>query len=117
MAGDLNATTFRITNLNTLVMPVGAVANPAALTFALNAATGALSGTFTLAKDPDPTDHVLPIALLSRKVAFAGVIVPRVSINKGVGYFLMPKLPEDGPPKTTLLTSDILSGSVELGPK
>ena len=42
------------------------------------------------------------------------MLVPRLSINKGIGYFLLSKLPQTGTPNTTLKTSDILSGSIEL---
>jgi hypothetical protein len=116
MAAALNATTFRITSTNALI--VLPTANPATLTFtSFNSSTGAIAGTATLANDPDPTDHIAPIAMLSRKITYAGVLVPRVGINQGVGYFLLSKLPEDGPPKTTLATSDILSGQIVLGAK
>ena len=55
--------------------------------------------------------------MLSRTVHYYGLIVQRVSVNKALGFFLLSKLPENGPPKTTLATSDILSGSVELEAK
>lgn len=117
MATALNATTFRITSTNTLVMPVVAL-NPAALAIpTFNATTGAFTGTCVLRNDPDPTDLVAPITQLSRTVSFAGVLVPRVGINQGVGYFLLSKLPEIGSPNTTLKTSPILSGQIVLGPK
>ncbi len=117
MATALNATTFRLTSTNTLVMPVVAL-NPATLAIpTFNATTGAFSGTCVLKNDPDPTDLVAPITQLSRTVNFAGVLVPRVGINQGVGYFLLSKLPEIGTPNTTLKTSAILSGQIVLGPK
>jgi len=111
-AAQLNNTPFRITTTNTLVMPAGAVANPATLTLALTASSGAFSGSFVL-KDPDPTGT----ALLSRTVYYYGLIVQRVSVNKALGFFLLSELPSDGPPKTTLATSDILSGQVVLEAK
>ncbi len=116
MANDLNNTPFRITNLNALVMPAAA-ANVATIKFTTwSAATGSFVGTALLKNDPDVTK--LPAnVLVSRPVAFAGVLVPRLSLNKGVGYFLLSKLPEVGTPNTTLATSDILSGRVELGAK
>jgi len=117
MASALNTTTFRLTSANTLVMPVAAL-NPATLTFSsFNAITGAFTGTCVLKNDPDPTDLVAPITELSRTVSFAGVLVPRVGINQGVGYFLLSKLPELGSPNTTLRTSPILSGQIVLGAK
>jgi len=117
MAGALNATTFRLTSTNTLVMPA-AVDNPATLKFTtFNATTGAFTGSCAPKNDPDPTDLVAPITQLLRTASFAGVLVPRVGINQGVGYFLLSKLPELGSPKTTLKTSPILSGQIVLGPK
>ena len=117
MATALNTTTFRITSTNTLVMPA-AVDNPATLKFtSFSATTGSFTGTCLLKNDPDPTDLVAPITQLSRPISFAGVLVPRVGINQGVGYFLLSKLPELGSPNTTLKTSAILSGQIVLGPK
>ena len=115
MAVQLNSTLFRITGANTVVMPTGASANPATLTLALTASSGAFSGSFVL-KDLDPTNPT-STAMLSRTVHYYGLIVQRVSVNKALGFFLLSKLPENGPPKTTLATSDILSGSVELEAK
>jgi len=100
---------FRITPTNALVMPIPA-SNPGALSLTLNAATGAFSGSFVLGKDPDPT--ATQLTLLSRKVYYHGLVIPRLSVNQGLGYFLLPELPADGPPITTLLTSPILSGQV-----
>ena len=116
MAADPNKP-FRITTTNTLAMPTAAN-NPAALSLALNAGTGGFSGTFVL-KDPDPTDHLPPTTVLSRTVYYYGLLVPRLSVNQGVGYFLLPELPADATahtPKTTLSTSPILSGKVLIGP-
>jgi hypothetical protein len=112
----LNATTFRISNTNGVTMPANP-ANPATLTLKLTGATGLFTGTFLLKGDLDPTDTVLPIAVLSRSVKYSGVIVQRPGINQGVGHFLLNQLPKAGPPKTTLATSDILSGRMTLGPK
>lgn len=111
MAPGLNKT-FRIAKTtNVLTLPSG-LANPALLKFTtFNAATGAFSGRFTLAKDPDPTK---PGTLLARPVAFNGLMILRGGFNQGVGYFLLPKLPVVGPPPTKLLTSPILSGRVRL---
>jgi len=117
MATALNTTAFRLTSTNTLVMPA-AVDNPATLKFvSFSATTGAFTGTCVLKNDPDPTDLVAPITQLSRTVSFAGLLVPRVGINQGVGYFLLSKLPELGSPNTTLRTSPILSGQIVLGAK
>ena len=113
---SMDGKVFTITTANVAVMPKlpsAAIANPATLTLTLTAATGAMSGGFTLKGDPDPTDHVAPIATLNRgPVTFNGVLVPR--LGRGVGCFQLQQLPNDGPPKTTLLTSPLLSGQVLL---
>ncbi|MBL9116473.1 MAG: cadherin-like beta sandwich domain-containing protein [Verrucomicrobiaceae bacterium] len=112
----LNGTTFRVTTTNSLVLPTGA-ANPTGLNVKLDAATGGFFGSFDLKNDPDPTDTVAPIRLLTRNAKFYGLVVTRTGIERGVGHFLLSELPQIGPPTTTLLTSDILSGRVNLGPK
>ncbi|MFZ4766839.1 MAG: immunoglobulin domain-containing protein, partial [Roseimicrobium sp.] len=104
-SASLNGKQFTITNTNVVQMPTlpsAAVANPATLALTLNATTGAFSGSFILKLDPDPTDHIPPQATLSRTVKYYGLLVPRAGVNMGVGYFLLPQLPADGPPKTTL---------------
>ncbi|HYF34189.1 MAG TPA: hypothetical protein VD994_02775, partial [Prosthecobacter sp.] len=113
MAGDLNQT-FRISKTtNAVVMPTGA-ANPAQVKVtSLNASTGAFAGSFALGGDADPTKQG---NLLTRKVTFKGLLIPRAGFNRGAGYFLMPKLPQAGPPPTTLTTSPVLSGRVRLLP-
>ena len=70
--------------------------NSTGLSLTLNATTGAMSGSFTLVD-----------GLVSRPVTFHGVLVPRLSIKMGVGYFLLPELP-------TPATTPILSGMVKL---
>ncbi len=115
-AASMDGKVFTITTTNAVIMPklpTSAIANPATLTLTLNATTGAMSGGFTLKGDPDPTDHVPPIALLNRgPVMFNGLLVPR--LGRGVGCFQLQQLPDDGPPKTTLLKSPLLSGQVLL---
>lgn len=73
--------------------------------------TGTLAGTFTL-MDADPT--VTPAKALLRTVSFRGVLVNDGGVQRGFGFFLLPELPSAGPPKTTLATSRLLSGSVRL---
>lgn len=73
--------------------------NPATLKLTLNAATGAISGSFIL------TDGGA-----TRTVNYVGVLVPRTDVNSGSGYFLLPGLT----PTATL--SPILSGEVLLTP-
>ena len=94
MAASLNRP-LRITTGNTadFSTPGG---NSTGLSLTLNATTGAMSGSFTLVD-----------GLVSRPVTFHGVLVPRLSIKMGVGYFLLPELP-------TPATTPILSGMVKL---
>ena len=51
---------------------------------------------------------------VNRSATFNGMIVDDGSGPAGYGFFLLPKLPEAGPPATTLRTSPILSGNVVL---
>ena len=112
MAQFLNIS-LRITASNSLVMPPGATDNLAGVGLALNAATGAFSGSFILKNDQDPTSA--SARLLSRTVHYYGQIVPRAGLNQGVGYFLLPELPSYANAQaTTLSTSPILSGKVVL---
>jgi len=113
MALDLETVPVRITSRNAVVMPTG-VANPATVTLAITASSGLMSGSFTLKNDPDPTDTTAPIALLTRKASYAGVLVPR--LGKGIGQFQLPELPsQQGAVKITLNTSSIWSGQVFFG--
>lgn len=89
---------LRITPTNTADLSNPA-ANPAMLKLTLNAATGAMNGSFVL------TDGGA-----TRTVAYAGVIIPRTDVLAGAGYFLLPGLT----PTATL--SPILSGEVLLTP-
>jgi hypothetical protein len=86
------------------------VNNPGTVTLTLKAATGIISGSFTL-KDNDPTDVTPPtITVVTRSTPWYGVLVPRLS--RGVGMFQLAGLPAIGPPKTTKTTSPTLSGQV-----
>ena len=111
---------FGITSANALVMP-SVANNPAGLTLNLNANTGAFNGSFMLKGDQDPSNA--KTSLLTRTVYYYGLLVPRLSVNQGLGYFLLQELPAAAVPanpptpaipKTTLLTSPILSGLVIL---
>jgi hypothetical protein len=73
--------------------------------------TGTLTGSFTL-MDADPT--VTPAKALLRTVTYRAVLVNDGGVPRGLGFFLLPELPSVGPPKTTLTTSRLLSGSVRL---
>jgi hypothetical protein len=110
MAANVGAIPVRITSRNTVVMPAGS-ANPAAVSLTIAASSGLMTGSFMLKNDPDPTDISAPVALLTRKANYAGVLVPRLSI--GMGQFQLVELPSlQGAVKATLSTSPIWSGQV-----
>ncbi len=110
MASNVGSVPVRITSTNAVVMPTGSD-NPAGVSLKINASSGLMSGSFTLKNDPDPTDTTAPIALLTRKASYAGVLVPRLGV--GIGQFQLAELPsEQGAVKTTLNTSPIWSGQV-----
>ena len=96
-AADVADISLRITPANTAdlsnILPAG---NPRGLSLTINAGTGALSGGFTL-KD----------GAVSRPVTFHGLVVPRLSVKLGVGYFLLSELP-------TPATTPILAGQMIL---
>jgi hypothetical protein len=90
--------TFSLSSTNVPVV----TANPTSTTLKLTAASGAISGTFTL-RDTSPT-------ITRSNVAFQGLIVSPASGNaKAAGYFLLPQLPTG---TQTISTSPILSGKV-----
>ena len=107
-AASLVGRAVEITALNDVVLPS---LNPAAIGININTTTGALTGSFTLVNDPDPTR---PGILLPRKVNYTGLLIPRLGI--GVGQYQLPELPSFGPPKTTLTTSPKWSGEMLLEP-
>jgi hypothetical protein len=69
------------------------------------ALTGASTGQFTLVD----SSH-------TRVASFQGMIVHDGAVPKLFGFFLLPELPQAGPPVTTLRTSPMLSGKVLLEP-
>jgi DNA-binding beta-propeller fold protein YncE len=75
--------------------------------------TGRFSGAFALL-DPDPTVTGNPQRL--RRAGFRGMVVDDGTGPRGYGYFHLAKMPETGPPATTLRNSPILSGRVRLNP-
>ena len=89
---------LRVTPTNTADFSNPA-SNTAMLNLSLNAATGAMSGSFVL------TDGGA-----TRTVSYFGVVVPRSDVKAGAGYFLLPGLT----PTSTL--SPVLSGQVLLTP-
>lgn len=82
--------------------------NPAATKVAANAKTGLVSGAFTL-NDRTPLGYS-PLSQVKRGVKFQGMIIRDNGEWVGVGYFLLPQLPQVGPPYTTTKSSPILSG-------
>ncbi len=110
MAANVGAVPVRITSINKVVMPTGA-ANPATVSLTITTSSGLMAGSFTLKNDPDPTDLSAPVALLTRKANYAGVLVPRLGM--AMGHFQLAELPSlQGAVKTTLSTSPIWSGQV-----
>ena len=94
------------------------VINPAATKVAANAKTGVVSGAFTL-NDRTPVAFpdlgipaYSPVSQVKRGVKFQGMIIRDNGQWVGVGYFLLPQLPQVGPPYTTTKTSPILSGQL-----
>lgn len=85
--------------------------NPAGTKLLLTATTGALSGTFTLS-DNDPRASFAG-KKVTRAVTYQGIIINDGLQTFGVGYFLLPRLPNDAPGATTPTSSAILSGQVE----
>lgn len=90
--------------------------NPAATKVAANAKTGVLSGSFNLNdRTPEAFPELglpaySPVSQVKRGVKFQGMIIRDNGQWVGIGYFLLPQLPQIGPPYTTTKNSPILSG-------
>lgn len=96
-------TTFTYTDDNKIVPPA-ALDNPAKATVAINAATGAVTGNFTLVESV--TNFTRP------KVPFFGQVVRKADGSvRAVGYFLLAQIPS-GTQKPT--DTQILSGGVQV---
>ncbi len=105
--------TVTITDKNKAVLPL-APNNPRKTTLpVITTTTGAFSGSFTH-DDPNPLSATN--ALVRRTVPYQGLLVKEGNSYVGVGYFLMAKLPEAGPPATTATNSPIRSGHVLFEP-
>lgn len=88
---------------NKVVLPPTAE-NPAKVSLTINAATGAVSGNFTLVETNPP--------LTRSKVPFQGQIVRLANSSiKAVGYFMLPQIPAAG---QSAATAPILSGAFSL---
>lgn len=80
--------------------------NPAKVALAINKATGAVTGSFTL------VDGVKPAPVYTRKASYLGMIVKTSDgASKARGYFLLPQLPLEG---EVASKTPILSGRVEV---
>jgi hypothetical protein len=94
---------FTYTSDNKVTLP-SVAANPGKVTIAINPATGAVSGDFTLVETTPP--------LTRAKVPFQGQVVRLGNGTvKAAGYFLLPQIPASG---QTAATAPILSGGFDL---
>lgn len=98
---------FTLTKTNKAVLDPFTAESPVKV-LSFNAAQGTFKGSFTLS-DPNPA---VPKRPWTRVVPFEGVILPDFYTMHG--YFMMPELPQAGPPATTLTTSPIRSGMVQI---
>jgi hypothetical protein len=92
------------------------VLNPRKTSLSILAPKGSFSGNFTL-EDNDPLDTRPPPAVLrklTRKVNYQGVLVRQAVGWRGVGYFMLPELPDVI--GETLTNTQIHSGKVLLAP-
>jgi hypothetical protein len=102
---------LRINLTHSVTIPKTLAANPGSVTMSVIPSTGAIGGRFSL-RDNDPTDLTPPIAVVTRAVSYAGMVVPR--LNRAVGYFILPQLPSRLPQPTTMRNSPMLSGQMIL---
>lgn len=97
---------FKLTRQHKAVFGAGE-ANPNKVRLDIHAPTGFFTGQFTV-RDQDPQN---PSRTLIRTAPYRGILLQ--DREEGVGYFLLPSLPDpDAEPPTTLKTSPIISGSV-----
>jgi hypothetical protein len=95
--------TFTYTDDNKVILPPAAD-NPGKVAIAINAATGAVSGNFSLEETNPP--------LKRSKVPFLGQIVRLADGSvKAVGWFMLPQIPTDG---QTAASAPSLSGAFGL---
>lgn len=92
------------------LLPRQSEQNPYGLTLKLNLATGVFRGTFKL-ENENPANPSKP---LRRTVTYHGSLIP--GVGKGVGFFLLPDLPDAGTPTSTLKNTPIWSGGVDVMP-
>ncbi len=101
-------TPFTLTPKLTATLPAsGSEDNPASLTLTITPGTGLFTGRFNV-KDQDPENDT---RIISRASSFKGTFLPEHGL--GLGYFLLPDLPDpSADPPTKLTTSPIGSGTV-----
>lgn len=102
---------FQITLAAGVKMPAAGAGNPQGVRLTLAAATGLLSGGFSL-KDPDPLDTTAPIATITRAATFQGLLITHPGLTQGIGWFTLPELADTPGEKNT--TTPIPSGRVDL---
>ncbi len=83
---------------------------------ALNAATGLFSGTFTL-EDNELRAGSFASKKLKRTAAFNGILTQQDGRAVGLGYFLLPEMPQDAAPPlpaATPTTTEMHSGNLRM---
>ena len=102
---------FQVTLTSTARMPTPLALNPQSVRLSLTGSDGRFSGSFSF-RDPHPWDTAKPAII--RTATFRGLVIQRSGLLQGIGYFTLPRLPEDS---IELMTATpILSGKAELLP-
>ncbi|MCA1964378.1 MAG: hypothetical protein LDL31_10575, partial [Prosthecobacter sp.] len=102
---------IQVTKAGTAKVPTTATLNPQNVRVMLTASNGLFSGTFRYL-DEHPFDPRKPKIL--RNGLFRGLVIRRPGLDQGIGYFTLPRLPED--PAESPSATPILSGMAELLP-
>jgi hypothetical protein len=96
--------TFTFTDENKVSLPLAPGSNPGKVAITINAATGAVSGNFSLEETAPP--------LKRSKVPFLGQVVRLADGEvKAAGYFMLPQIPANG---QTAASAPSLSGAFSL---
>ena len=102
---------FQVTLSGAARMPTPLALNPQSVRLSLTGADGRFSGSFSF-RDPHPWTATKPVIV--RTATFRGLIIQRSGLQQGIGYFTLPRLPEDEIESVT--ATPILSGKAELLP-